>query len=114
MSRPKILNGSKTILGGFKMIDKNEKRRIRVKYNNKYGTLVSTDYNNSDIKVVMIIGEINNIHYSELDYSDEPRSYSLEVEKVIDDISYIRMVMASCKARMEEIDKSMEEIYIPF
>lgn len=96
------------------MIDKNESGSTlaRVKYNNKYGTLVASYYKDTDIKAVMIDYKLNYINYKELEYSDEVENYGLELDKIIDYRLYCYNLLS--KNKIEEYEASLKEIEIPF
>ena len=96
------------------MINKNENGSTlpRVKYNNKYGTLVASYYKDTDIKAVMIDYKLNYINYKELEYSDEVETYGLELDKMIDYRLYCYKLLLENK--IEEYDFSLKEIEIPF
>lgn len=96
------------------MIDKNENGSTlpRVKYNGKYGTVVASCYKNHDIKAVMIDYKLNYINYKELEYSDEEKTYGLELDKMIDYRLYCYNLLS--KNKIEEYEASLKEIEIPF
>lgn len=84
----------------------------RVRYNGKYGTVVASYYKDTDIKAVMIDYKLNYINYKELDYSDEEKTYGLELDKMIDYRLYCYNLLS--KNKIEEYDTSLKEIEIPF
>lgn len=96
------------------MINKNESGSTlpRVKYNNKYGTLVASYYKDTDIKAVMIDYKLNYINYKELEYSDEEKTYGLELDKMIDYRLYCYNLLS--KNKIDEYEASTKEIEIPF
>lgn len=96
------------------MINKNESGSTlpRVKYNGKYGTVVASYYKNHDIKAVMIDYKLNYINYKELEYSDEVKTYGLELDKNIDYRLYCYNLLS--KNKIDEYDASLKEIEIPF
>lgn len=84
----------------------------RVKYNGKCGTVVASYCKDTDIKAVMIDYKLNYIDYKELDYSDEEKTYGLELDKMIDYRLYCYKLLLENK--IEEYDFSLKEIEIPF
>lgn len=96
------------------MINKNESGSTlpRVKYNNKYGTLVASYYKDTDIKAVMIDYKLNYISYKELEYSDEAENYGLELDKNIDYRLYCYKLLSENK--IDEYEATLKEIEIPF
>lgn len=85
---------------------------LRVKYNGKYGTLVASYYKDTDIKAVMIDYKLNYINYKELEYSDEEKTYGLELDKNIDYRLYCYKLLSENK--IEEYEATFKEIEIPF
>lgn len=96
------------------MIDRNENGSTltRVKYNGKYGTVVASYYEDTDIKAVMIDYKLNYINYKELEYSDEVETYGLELDKMIDYRLYCYNLLS--KNKIEEYEASLKDIEIPF